>query len=161
MKKIHIDFSFFLFNAILFMFRDIELISGFYIACILHEAGHIAAIKLTGGRIEQIGLSCFGIKMSATPPDSLRNGIIVLMSGPAVNLITGGILFLAGNTGYTAFFSLAEGIFNLLPYSFLDGGAMLDMLAEGSRNESGIRIFYRILRSIIAILLLMILLFNI
>ncbi len=146
MPKINIKFSFLLFNAMMFMFRESRLILGFYIACLIHEAGHIIAVRLTGGEVHRIDFSWTGIKMTASPPSSLKAGILVQLSGPAANLLTFLILILAGNTGYLALFSLAEGLFNLLPYSFLDGGAALDMLAEGAANEPLLRKIYTTLR---------------
>lgn len=146
MPKINIKFSFLLFNALMFMFRESRLILGFYIACLIHEAGHIIAVRLTGGDVQQIDFSWTGIKMTASPPASLKAGLLVQLSGPAANLLTFLVLILAGNTGYLAIFSLAEGLFNLLPYSFLDGGAALDMLAEGAVNEPLLRKLYTALR---------------
>ena len=117
MPKINLQFSFLRFNALMFMFRESRLILGFYAACLIHEAGHIIAVHLTGGNVQRIDFSWTGIKMTASPPSSLKAGILVQLSGPAANLLTFLILILAGNTGYLAIFSLAEGLFTLLPYS--------------------------------------------
>lgn len=146
MPKINVKFSFLIFNALMFIFRESRLIFGFYIACLIHEAGHIIAVQLTGGNVQQIDFSWIGIKMTASPPCSIKAGIFVQLSGPTANLLTFLVLILAGNTGYIAIFSLAEGLFNLLPYSFLDGGAALDMLAEGAVNEPLLRKIYAALR---------------
>lgn len=135
MKKIRISFSFLLFNAFLFMFRDMRLIAEFYGVCLLHELGHIAALRFTGGELRRVELSWYGIKMTAAPAANTKRGIIVLMSGPAVNILLYAVLHAAGSDGSFALINLAEGLFNLLPYSFLDGGAALEMLAQGAVNE--------------------------
>lgn len=157
MTKIKIKFSFLVFNALLFLLRDSELISAFYIACILHELGHIIALKLTGGELKSIELSCFGIKMTASPCSSLKNGILVLLSGPAVNLLLYIILRVLEIGGFLATFNLAEGLFNLLPYSMLDGGAVMNLIAEGSVYESQLRIIYLIIRILTAFAIVLLL----
>lgn len=154
MIKIRIKFSFLVFNALLFMFRDAELISAFYIACILHEMGHIFALLFTGGELKSVELSWSGIKMSASPCRSIKSGIFVLLSGPAVNLILYGILTAFGIKGFLSLFNLAEGLFNLLPYSMLDGGAVLNLIAEGSIYEKHLKFFYCALRLIISAIII-------
>lgn len=154
MPKISVKYSFLVFNALVFMFRETSLICGFYIACIIHEIGHIIAIRLTGGKVSRIDFSWLGIKMTATPPVSLRSGIIVQLSGPLANLLVFLMLAIAENWGYTAIFCLAEGIFNLLPYSFLDGGAVLDMIADGTENEAVYHGIITVLRIFITVLII-------
>lgn len=149
--KIKVGFSFLLFNALLFMFRDSRLIFGFYAACAVHELGHIAAIRLTGGEVRGIELSCFGIRITASPSAKVSSGIFILFSGPAVNLILYAVLTFAGLNGYTSGFCLAEGIFNLLPFGFLDGGAVLDMLVEGHEYECTLKRVIIILRVVAAL----------
>lgn len=151
MNKVRIRFSFLLFNALLFSFRDGRMILSFYAVCLLHELGHIAALKLTGGELRSVAFSCFGIKMTAAPAASIGRGVIVLLSGPAVNLLLYGVLRLAHICDETALLSLCAGLFNLLPYSFLDGGAILDLLAEGAACERQLRIFIAALRWLVTI----------
>lgn len=153
MMKIKVKFSFLLFNALLFMFRDTEFILSFYIACISHEIGHITALKLTGGEVKLIEFTGSGIKISASPSSSVRNGIFVLLSGPAVNLILYGVLTFFGIKGFPAVFNLAEGLFNLLPYSMLDGGAVLNLVAEGSVYESQLQAVYRAIKIVVFIII--------
>lgn len=151
MNKVRIRFSFLLFNALLFSFRDGVMILSFYAVCLLHELGHIAALRLTGGELRSVEFSCFGIKMTAAPAANIGRGIIVLLSGPAVNLLLYAALRLADMGGETALLSLCAGLFNLLPYSFLDGGAVLDLLAEGAACERQLRTFIAILRWLVTI----------
>ena len=156
--KIKVKFSFLVFNALLFMFRDTELISAFYIACISHEIGHITALKLTGGELKSIELSSSGIKMSASPYSSVRNGIFVLLSGPAVNLILYAVLTACKIRGFLPVFNLAEGLFNLLPYSMLDGGAVLNLIAEGSAYEHCLQSVYFVIKLVTSAIIVVIML---
>lgn len=156
--KIKVKFSFLLFNALLFMFRDTGLILAFYIACISHEIGHITALKIMGGELKSIELSGSGIKMYASPSNSIKSGIFVLLSGPAVNLILYAILTICGVKGFLPLFNLAEGLFNLLPYSMLDGGAVLNLIAEGSIYENQLQLIYKSIKIIFIIVCVIIML---
>ncbi len=146
MPEIKVKFTFLLFNAIIFIFRDSSLIMGFYAACLIHEAGHVAAIYLTGGRVLTVEFGWTGIKMTASPPKNVRCAVFVQLSGPVANLLTFLFLTASGKPGYFAVFSLAEGLMNLLPYRFLDGGAALELLAESSKHERKFRIFNNLLK---------------
>ncbi|MBR6070779.1 MAG: hypothetical protein IKP78_09340 [Ruminococcus sp.] len=137
---IRVGFTFLLFNALLFMFCDTEMIASFYAVCLLHELGHIAALRLTGGELRRVELSFFGIRMVAAPAADIGRGAFVLLSGPAANLLLYAVLTALGVCGRTARLSLAAGLFNLLPFSSLDGGALLDMLAAGRVREREIRV---------------------
>ncbi|MBR6580202.1 MAG: M50 family metallopeptidase [Ruminococcus sp.] len=132
---------------------------GFYGACIVHELGHIFAVYLTGGEILSIQFSWTGIKMTAAPPKSAKSAIFVQLCGPLANLLAFLLLLAGGKTGYFAIFCLTEGLLNLLPYKFLDGGTILELLAEISPNEKKCRIFNNFLR-IIVFLMFTIYLFN-
>lgn len=142
---IRLGFTFLLFNALLFLFKSSGVILGFYAACIIHELGHIAAIRLTGGCIREISLSLLGIKISADPAATRTKGLFVLLSGPAANLISGWICLKLGIFGFFARFSIAEGLFNLLPLSCLDGGAAIELLTQGIRHEKSMKIAAKLL----------------
>lgn len=152
MPKIRIKFSFLLFNALIFIFRDSQLILGFYGACIVHELGHILAVYLTGEELISIEFSWTGIRMAASQPKTTKNGIIVQISGPFANLFCFLFLIAGGKAGYFTMFCLAEGVLNLLPYKCLDGGAILEMLADISPNEHRCRILNMMLRVLTTII---------
>lgn len=150
MPKIKVKFSFLLFNALIFIFRESSLIIGFYAACILHEAGHIWAVYFTGGSVKSIEFSWTGIKMTASASDSPKSAIFVQLCGPLANLAAFLLLAVFGRNGYFAVFCLAEGVLNLLPYRFLDGGAILDILTELSTEHRKFRIFNGIFKVILS-----------
>lgn len=152
MPKIRVKFSFLLFNALIFIFRDSLLILGFYGACIVHEVGHILAVCMTGGEVISVEFSWTGIKMTASSPKTIKSAILVQICGPLANLLVFLFLIAGGKTGFFAIFCLAEGLLNLLPYKFLDGGTILELLAEISPNEKKCRIFNTFLRIITAVI---------
>ena len=151
MNRVRTDFSFLLFNALLFLFCSGEMILSFYAVCLLHELGHIAALHLTGGELRRIELSFFGIKMVAAPAADAGRGAIVLLSGPAANLLLYAVLTALGVGAGAARLSLAAGVFNLLPFSGLDGGALLDMLAEGRTCERQLRTCFAVARAALVV----------
>lgn len=150
MSRVRVNFSFLLFNALLFLFCDAGMILSFYAVCALHELGHIAALKLTGGELRCVELSCFGIRMTAAPAADTKRGAAVLLSGPMANLALYVLLEGLGHGGRMASLSLAAGVFNLLPFSCLDGGALLEMLAEGRACERMIRVCLAVIRVLFA-----------
>lgn len=130
-------FSFLLLGALVSLLKEPGLVAGFCTACVLHEAGHVIAARLTGGRISLVELRGSGILMTVSR-DCLAGTageLLVLLSGPAVNLLTAGILYLLGSRGALFLLSLWEGGLNLLPFSGLDGGAALELLVRGRPDE--------------------------
>ncbi len=159
MPKIKVNFSFLLFNALIFIFRDSSLIMGFYGACILHEAGHIAAVYFTGGCVKSIEFSWTGIKMTASASETARAAILVQLCGPLANIAAFLLLTAWGKGGYFAVFCLVEGIVNLLPYKFLDGGAILEIVAYSSAKQQKFRVFNGVLRAFFSTLIAVLFIF--
>lgn len=153
--RISADFSFFVFTALLFLFRDSQTVYGFINVCIIHELGHFAAIMFFGVKIKHIKLSFFGICIETEKGgrSTFFSSTAILLSGPAANIILFILLELSGIHHDTAILSLVTGIYNLLPFSSLDGGAAAELFITGSEHER----FYRILLKIVRILIVSIL----
>lgn len=136
--RIRVHFSFFAFNALIFLLRDGILIMNFYTVCAVHEAGHIIAAVLSGRRIISADISGFGIRMQTRQNrlSSVSEELFVLLSGPGANLL----LYLLMNTlscgGSFPILNLAAAVYNLLPYRQLDGGALIDVLTAGTPCEA-------------------------
>lgn len=145
--KISVRFSFLVFLSLIFLIKNSAVIFSFFTVCAVHEAGHGAALYLTGGRLSAVIFSGTGIKMipDRTFMPSLKSEIAMLLAGPLANIV----LFLILNplNGGNSFsqLSLCAGLFNLLPYSTLDGGAVLNLLIMHSKYE---RIFLRLLTAV-------------
>lgn len=148
--RVRIRFSFLLFNAILFMFWEPGAAAGFYIVCLLHELGHAAAAALTGAGIYRIDLTGFGIIMTVGQPRNIPGGAAVLLSGPAVNLLLYLILRFMDAAEYFRDLNLAAGVFNLLPFSGLDGGSLAELLISGTDSEPLLRTLLCIARVLTA-----------
>ncbi len=118
----------------------------------LHEAGHAAALMLAGGRLSAILFSGLGIKMI---PE--RNSLLtpakeafVLAAGPAVNLLTFAVISIGAPGNNFAVLSLAAAIFNLLPYSFLDGGSLFLLMGSVLEREREFHTAVRIIQLLLA-----------
>ena len=118
-------------------------------ACLCHELGHVLAVRLWGGRIGAVRLTCAGAELRVRGP---RMGerlprLTTALAGPAVNLLlalgTARLAPWAGERGAVfAGLNLTLGCFNLLPVGALDGGralrALLPLRWEGmARGISG------------------------
>lgn len=102
-----------------------------FIACMIHESGHLAAVLFTGGDIKKVSFSATGIRVvrSEEIMSSVSEDIIILLSGPAASLIASAIL-LYGKFSYFSSVNLILGLFNLLPFSALDGGSVIDIICD-------------------------------
>ena len=102
------------------------------LACAVHELGHLAAASALGGRVERLGLSAVGAELRFAYPRPLSYGRenLVLLAGPAANLLLAWLAFAVG-AQVLAVFSVWLGAFNLLPIPPMDGGALLDNLMSG------------------------------
>ena len=135
--RVSIGFSFLLFNAIIFLFSSESLLMQFYAACALHEMGHILAACLVGVRIKSVVFSGGGIRMLTDRASVVTNreNVLMLLSGPAVNLFLAAALSIHGAVGDFAMLNLAAGLYNLLPFRQLDGGALVDIFITGTVHE--------------------------
>ena len=154
--SVKVDFSFLLFNAVVFMMRDGGDVFAFYTACAVHEAGHIITAHLLGVAIKRVELSGFGMIMTAEkqPLMPITRSIAISAAGPAVNLLIFAVMSIAGRSGNFMTLNLAAAMYNLLPYDTLDGGAIISMLCEGRPNECVFRRCHTALKVGISVTLL-------
>ena len=133
--SVRIDFTFLVFNALIFLVRDSSLILAFYTACAVHEAGHIIALEITGGSISGIVMSGAGIRIDTQKSCtySIRKSLFVLVAGPAVNLIMYVLFRRCG--GAFPVINLTLALYNLLPFRSLDGGAIIALFTVGTSFE--------------------------
>ncbi|MCD7891873.1 MAG: hypothetical protein LUG26_09140 [Ruminococcus sp.] len=69
----------------------------------------------------------------------------MLLAGPAANLVLFAAFSMKDSGNYFAFLNLCAALFNLLPYSFLDGGAVLNLLFGFMRYSSPVLAAVRLL----------------
>lgn len=135
--EIIFEFTFFLMISIIFLFNA-EIWFYFAAACLIHELGHIIAVYSHGGNIKKTLFTGFGIIITPNKHKliSLPYEIIILAAGPAANLIMYIFLKIIGcSSEYFLYFNLILGIFNLLPFSKLDGGCLIIKISELIKNS--------------------------
>ena len=155
--RIRLHFSFLVFNAIVFSVQAQGVLLRFYIVCALHEAAHIAAAALLGSEIVSVDITGLGIRMSLSGHrmSSVFSDILVLSAGPAANLTIYSLLTLSGHSDTFALLNLAAAVYNLLPYSQLDGGAIILQLVSGTpREAAALRLLSGVRAAFSAILLI-------
>lgn len=102
-------------------FGDAALVAVFLLASLLHELGHILAVKLLGAQIRHLTLSCAGAELTLLGEGSYGRDLLLCISGPTVNLV----LALWTENDLFAGVNLLLGMLNLMPIRGLDGGNAL------------------------------------
>ena len=132
-QRLEVSPGFWLMAAVVFWLDEgVGFLPWGVLACILHEAGHVAAAAVFGGRVGRLRLSATGAEFTMVydAPLSYGRESLVLLAGPATNLLVGGMAA-AGKCYLLAAMNFAVGGFNLLPVLPLDGGRLLfDLLAD-------------------------------
>ena len=102
-----------------------NIVSLSVMACILHELGHIFAIRCLGSHVKEISITIVGAEIKTERLLDYRSEGIVALCGPCVNFLLA-MLFGIPEWGHVfAGINLALGSLNLLPVHPLDGGRML------------------------------------
>ncbi len=122
------DFGFPAMAAVMLLWGQ-EMLRQMFWVCVLHELGHALAMRLTHAGIREIRLYAAGMQMRTnTVLLSSQALTAVYLSGPAVNLCMAALL----HGTETGLLHLCMGVFNLLPFRVLDGGAALRCVLEQS-----------------------------
>lgn len=122
----------------LLLAASLRLLFWFGVSCLVHELGHMAAVRLLGGRVRSIQLTGVGavIHPSRDRLFSYGEECLTAAAGPAASFLLAGVAALWGRQfgGVDAYLltglSLALGVFNLLPAGPLDGGRILRALVS-------------------------------
>lgn len=122
----------------------------------LHEAGHVAALVLLGGKVNCLRLSAFGMVMVPVCNElSFYQESLFILAGPSVNLIIAVVLlpFSCATVQQISALSMLLGLFNLLPISALDGGKALWYFLQMHFREAAVTKAIRVV-SVITLCLL-------
>lgn len=149
--------------ALLYYLDKDGVVPWIFLSCLLHECGHWWAIRMLGGKVVKLRLTCAGaeLKLSAARPLSPGQMVLSALAGPGVNLLLAwaGILFAQRGMGEKLYFfaglNLGLACFNLLPAGWLDGGRALEnLLALLGGRRLGQRMTKICSAGVIALLLL-------
>jgi len=131
-----ISFTYLALILVLISLNKTEFLYSTLIFAMLHEAGHILALKYFKIKIIEFKLSLFGANIKTENYNSINNfqSAIISFCGPLVNLVFF-LLFLIFNIYFEKHlffeFSLVNFVlafFNLLPFYSFDGGKILSSL---------------------------------
>lgn len=102
-------------------------------AMIFHECGHVAAARVCGVKVKQVGISWIGLFVKREPGPRWAN-VLISFSGPFVNLLLASVLWNAIPS--FAQVNLFIGVGSLLPLPKSDGKRILALLLP-TREETG------------------------
>lgn len=119
--NISADRGFFPVLALMLLLFPVRFLVGVLLAALIHELGHLLALKIAGGRVLSIRLRSFGAKIEAAPMSPGRTALCAL-AGPAAGALT---IFAWKTFPELALAGLVQTVFNLLPVYPLDGGRAL------------------------------------
>ena len=125
------------------VFRKSELL---YLTCffaILHEIGHLFALRKAGVIITDFKISCFGanIKTENFKKIKAKEEVMILLLGPIVNFCFFVLFFILNIFFNEEIFSqiylvnLCLFVFNMLPFYNFDGGKIIEVLLKNKFNE--------------------------
>lgn len=124
--KVSCSVGFLLLLAGLIYLDGPKLFFQIFSACALHEAGHFAAVILTGSNVHSLRLTAVGAEMKLIPEITLSytQDLLIAIAGPCVNLLLTWVSIQV-DAYLFAGINLCFGVLNLLPVFPLDGGRIL------------------------------------
>ena len=118
-----------LFLALTLLILPIQWLGAMFIAALVHELGHIVAVKAFGGKIHGFSCGWEGALILARI-DSRWKEIAAILAGPCAGAVL--ILFVRW-IPRVAILAAIQTLFNLLPIYPLDGGRLIRCLGAGKR----------------------------
>ena len=115
------DGGFFLVLALMLLLFPLGLVAGILLAALIHECGHLIAVRLTGGRVLAIRLHAGGARIETAPMEPGKVAVCAL-AGPGAGALT---IFAWRFFPEMALAGLVQTVFNLLPIYPLDGGRVV------------------------------------
>ena len=141
--KITMSFTFFALIILLVILGKNDFLYLTCIFAIFHEFGHLFALYKFGVKISELKISLFGanIKTESFKKIPIKNEVLILFSGPLVNLGFGVVIYFVNlifkNKTLNDFMFINFGLafFNLLPFFNFDGGEIIEVLLKNKFNE--------------------------
>ena len=105
---------------------------------LVHEAGHIAAIRLLGLKLTGLSIEAGGLEISYRGDREPRRELLIAAAGPLAGFLAAALFPALGERGrLAAGVSVLLSLFNLLPTRPLDGGRMAELLLPGISRPLG------------------------
>lgn len=120
--------------ALILLVFPLRWIMAGLLAAAVHEIGHLAVLRLFGGRVGAIGITANGAYIAACglPP---WQELLCVLAGPLCGL---SLLPLSRWLPRTAICAVLQSLFNLLPVYPLDGGRAVRCIAEYLPTRLGV-----------------------
>lgn len=131
-KKCSVEISFYFIAVAALMMIVFPQSKGLFcfVFCIMHEAGHLAAMLLFGKRPVKICFGYFGMKIvTGGRMVSTFGEIMIALAGPLVNIILFAF-FICMKANEAAYLNIGLAVFNLMPVAMLDGGRIIMAVAK-------------------------------
>lgn len=145
LKRTRIEFSisFVILVTLMLIFFDEKIVLLSIASSLIHECGHLLAIRLCGEKIERVVFGAFGLRIErcAFTRVSYKSEVLIALGGIAVNfsaffLSLFFFLFCESETVLIfGIINLFVGLFNSVPVCSLDMGKALLSLLKAKRNE--------------------------
>lgn len=130
--RVETDGGFFLVLALMLLLFPLRFLAGVLLAAVVHECGHLLAIRLTGRQVLTLVLHAGGARILTEPMEPGRE-VLCALAGPAAGVLT---VFFRRSFPELALAGLVQTAFNLLPVYPLDGGRALLALCRGIKKDS-------------------------
>ena len=121
MGCIETDWGFWLVLALMLLLFPLKFLAGVLIAALVHECGHLLAIRLTGGQVLSLRLRAGGAEIETAPMKPGKEALCAI-AGPAAGALT---IFAWQWFPELAVAGLVQTVFNLIPVYPLDGGRLV------------------------------------
>lgn len=122
--NLEIGGGFIIMLALLYYLLGFELLAALIIAALVHESGHLLALRLSGIRLSRIRLGAAGAQIEAGGVNRpYLQSAFTALSGPLAGIFLY-LLLLPVDKSYASV-SLMLSLLNLLPVGGLDGGSAL------------------------------------
>lgn len=138
--KFKISVVFAVITAFLLVTDKTGLMSASLIAVLVHETGHLIAMKAAKCAPGSVELCAGGILITGNAACTAKDSLLIALSGPVANFLCFALLFCAAKLGdgVTVYaFSAVQllvGAVNILPIKGLDGGSVLKIILSHFRK---------------------------
>lgn len=110
--------------AILVLLVPMNWLCALLLASAIHEAGHLVAIYMTGGKVEAVSIGFCGAQIHTVISETGKE-FFCAAAGPLASML---LLLLSRFFPKIAICGMIQAVFNLIPVYPMDGGRMLHCL---------------------------------